>query len=179
MSLTLRRPQSSDYQALALWLPNAVACLRWAGPRVLFPFSVAELPSLLAVADGESYCLAEGNATATAFGQHWVVAPGAVHLGRIIVSPAARGMGVGRSLCEQLISRATQSTGASTVTLRVYRDNKAAVALYSRLGFAPVESESTEEVQFMRVGVNMPIDTDPQQQKAVLQRSVVARSFLR
>ena len=164
MSLTLRPPQSSDYQTLALWLPDAVACLRWAGPRVLFPFSVAELPALLAVAGGESYCLAEGNAAASAFGQYWVVAPSAVHLGRIIVSPAARGMGVGRALCDQLISRAVQSTGASTVTLRVHRENEAAVTLYSRLGFVPVESESTEEVHYLSVGVNMSTYADTHHQ---------------
>lgn len=79
-----------------------------------------------------------------------MLTPGAVHLGRIILAPAARGKGLGRVLCRQLATRAVHSTGANTVTLRVYRDNPVAVALYTGLGFTPVESESDEDVLFMR-----------------------------
>ena len=61
-----------------------------------------------------------------------------VHLGRIIVSPAQRGRGKGRELCERLVARAVQATGAGAVTLRVYRDNETALGLYLRLGFRPV-----------------------------------------
>lgn len=74
---------------------------------------------------------------------------GAVHLGRVIVSPALRGTGAGRLLCEKLIARALESTGASRVTLRVYRDNKAARSLYASLGFSVVVSQSTAELLFM------------------------------
>jgi ribosomal protein S18 acetylase RimI-like enzyme len=48
------------------------------------------------------------------------------------------------------VTKAVQSTGANTVTLRVYRDNTVAVALYASLGFMPVESESDEDLFFMR-----------------------------
>jgi [ribosomal protein S18]-alanine N-acetyltransferase len=151
---TLRTPRPADYLAIASWVPDAAACIRWAGPRVLFPFAAAELPTLLSVAGGESLCLAETELAACGFGQYWVVNQGAVHLGRIIVSPASRGKGLGRELCRRLISRAIQATGAGAVTLRVYRDNPTALHLYSRLGFAPVEPESTEEVLFMEMRVN-------------------------
>jgi ribosomal protein S18 acetylase RimI-like enzyme len=53
-------------------------------------------------------------------------------------------------LCRQLATKAVQSTGASTVTLRVYRDNAAALALYASLGFTRVESDSDGDVLFMR-----------------------------
>jgi ribosomal protein S18 acetylase RimI-like enzyme len=141
--------QPADYNTIASWIPDAAACLRWAGPRLAFPFSAAELPALLTVAGGESYCLSDGEEPC-GFGQHWVVTPGAVHLGRIILSPAARGKGLGRVLCRQLATKAVQSTGANTVTLRVYHDNTVALALYASLGFTPVEPESDEEVLFMK-----------------------------
>jgi [ribosomal protein S18]-alanine N-acetyltransferase len=152
VSLTLRAPFPADYEELASWVPDAQACIRWAGPRVSFPLASATLSGLLEVAGACSYVLAEGAAGPVGFGQHWVLAPGAVHLGRIIVSPLARGRGLGRALCEPLIARALQFTGAGSVTLRVYRDNLAALRLYTGLGFVPVEAESTEAVLFMRFG---------------------------
>jgi len=152
--LTLRTPVPADYQALASWVPDAEACMRWAGPRVSFPLTPATLSGVLEVAGGFRYVLAEGAAGPVGFGQHWVLMPGAVHLGRIIVSPQARGRGLGRSLCEPLMARAVQSTGATSVTLRVYRDNVAAVRLYTGLVFVPVEAESTEQVLFMRSPAN-------------------------
>ena len=42
-------------------------------------------------------------------------------------------------------------TQASTVTLRVYRDNAVAIALYTSLGFSEQEEESTQELLFMRL----------------------------
>lgn len=150
MRTVLRIPEPADYPAIATWIPDAQSGERWAGPRVPFPFSAAELPSLLAVDGAVSYCLA-GEATGPlGFGQHWELTPGAVHLGRIVVSPAARGQGLGRRLCQLLITQAVRATGATAVTLRVYRDNAAALSLYSSLGFTPVEPASTEDVLFMR-----------------------------
>ena len=95
------------------------------------------------------------------FGQHFASQPSAVHLGRIIVSPAARGHGFGRQLCQKLIEQAFQTTGANAVTLRVYRDNPTALALYSSLGFSPVEAESTAEVFFMKMQANSSIERTP------------------
>jgi len=156
MNCTLRPPHASDFMAIASWIDNAETCIRWAGPRLPFPFSASELPALLALDDGQSFCLADGPATACGFGQYWVATPGAVHLGRIIVSPATRRQGLGRELCRQLMTRAAQETGAGAITLRVYRDNAAAVALYSSLGFKERETESTAVVLFMEAAVDRP-----------------------
>jgi ribosomal protein S18 acetylase RimI-like enzyme len=40
------------------------------------------------------------------FGQYWLTAPGTAHLGRIIVSPQARGRGLGRVLMQLLCAEA-------------------------------------------------------------------------
>jgi len=81
-----------------------------------------------------------------------------VHLGRIIVGPEFRGRGLGRELCVQLISAALQATTATAVTLRAYKDNLAAVALYSSLGFVEVASESTDDAVFMKMLANRSLE---------------------
>ena len=101
----------------------------------------------------ESYTLIDETSVICGFGQFWIAMPGAVHLGRIIVAPTKRGKGHGRSLCLQLINRAVEKTGASKITLRVYRDNKAAWSLYSALGFKVVDGKSTDDVMFMSAEV--------------------------
>jgi [ribosomal protein S18]-alanine N-acetyltransferase len=154
MSATLRIPEAADWQVIASWVWDAKSCLRWAGPLVPFPFTAAELPRLLAVSGGQSYCLAEGTASPVGFGQHRVRRPGAVHLARIIVAPAARGQGLGRLLCQLVIARAIEATSATEVTLFVFRDNIAALSLYSSLGFSAVEAESTQDGLFMRREAN-------------------------
>jgi limonene-1,2-epoxide hydrolase len=47
------------------------------------------------------------------------------------------------------MAAAVQATGAQALTLRVYRGNAVAHALYASLGFQPVPSQSTDEVLFM------------------------------
>jgi len=146
---TFREAQSSDYAAIASWLPDASATLRWAGPKVHFPFTSAELEEQVQVAGGGSYVLVN-QLDSVAFGQFWLLAPGAVHLGRLIVGPGHRRRGFGRVLCSQLISVAVRRTGARAVSLRVYRDNLVARNLYSSLGFQEVPAESDDQVLFLR-----------------------------
>lgn len=156
MKASLRTPETSDYVAIASWIPNADAGLRWAGPRLPFPFSASDLPALLAVPGGgeSSYSLVDESGIPFGFGQHWVLHPGNVHLGRIIVSPVYRGRGLGRALCQELISAGLRSTAATAVTLRAYRDNLVAVGLYASLGFVEVTEESTDDVLFMKMPAN-------------------------
>src|SRR5215472_13172181 len=156
MNATLRLPELADYELIASWVPDAQSCLLWAGPRVRFPFTAAELPSLLLPPGehGQSYCLAESGANLLGFGQYLIRKPGAVHLARLIISPAFRGKGFGRLLCQLLRARALQATGANEVTMAVFRDNVVALSLYSNLGFSAVEAECSEKVLSMRVEAN-------------------------
>lgn len=132
------------------WIPDEVACIRWGGPSMTFPLSAAGLPAMLAVENGQGFTLADGGLP-LAFGQFWITTPGSVHLGRILVAPSARGRGIGTVLCRQLMARGIEETGASCVTLRVYPDNAAAIALYSGLGFEPDRALCTHELLFMRM----------------------------
>jgi len=73
-----------------------------------------------------------------------------IHLGRIIVAPQARGRGLGSVLMTRLCAEAIRHADVVQLTLNVYRDNAAAVALYRDLGFAGSEDASTPELLFMR-----------------------------
>jgi [ribosomal protein S18]-alanine N-acetyltransferase len=163
MKASLRKPEANDYVAIASWIPNAAAGLRWAGPRLAFPFSASDLPTLLAVPGGgeSSYSLIDESGIPCGFGQHWVLQPGNVHLGRIIVAPGFRGRGLGRVLCQQLVSAGLRATSATAVTLRAYRDNAVAVGLYASLGFIEVTEESTDEVLFMKMPANPSFNGPP------------------
>ncbi len=153
MTISLRAPVTADYDALQAWIPDSKACLHWAGPRIRFPFTAAELQQQLAVADTESFTLTDSGPVTLGFGQVWLRDGDAARLMRIIVAPPLRGLGVGRSLCRLLIGHAADVIGARAVTLAVYRDNVAALALYRGLGFVPVDSRSTEESLVMRLDV--------------------------
>jgi ribosomal-protein-alanine N-acetyltransferase len=152
--LELRTPTRADYEVLATWITDAQACLRWAGPRVPFPFAAADLEAhLVTPHGGGSHVLAHGQGAPVAFSQHWQAVAGAVHLGRLIVAPASRGGGVGRLLVQKTISLASRRFGVGIVTLRVYRDNTTALGLYRSLQFAEDPSSSDDETAFMRAEV--------------------------
>lgn len=162
VELHLLPAQPGNYAILPDWIPDARACTRWAGPLLKFPLNPATLAEDLAVGGSTSYFLRTAETGANAapahspllgFGQHRIITPGAVHLGRILIAPGARGNGLGRVLCSRLIARAVAATGAAHVTLRVYRDNPAAIALYQQLGFETIAAESDEAVFFMRASV--------------------------
>lgn len=159
MTASLRPPTSSDYETIASWIPDADACLRWAGSLVPYPFPVSQLPHLLAVEDSESFCLGRGDRIPVGFGQLWLRDNGAVRLMRIIVSPKVRGQGLGRELCRLLIARAVDVAGADKINLAVYRDNVVAVSLYQSLGFIPVASRCTAELLFMTLAPGSRINT--------------------
>lgn len=149
--LTLRPPQADDYVALAGWVPDAAAALRWAGPLVRWPFSAELLPQLLAAPQSTSRVLAiSDDDTPLGFGQYWPRDDGAVHLGRLITAPGLRRQGHGCTLLQRLMAEALSATGAARVTLRVYRDNAAAMSLYQRLGFQGMPELSDDQVLFMQ-----------------------------
>ncbi|PSD27888.1 N-acetyltransferase, partial [Stenotrophomonas maltophilia] len=97
----------------------------------------------------DGWLLAE-NGMRVGFGQAWRTQPDTMHLGRLLVAPQARGCGLGRRLVHALIEQAFQSDAVERLTLRVYRDNAAAVALYRTLGFEPVDAASTPALLFMQ-----------------------------
>ncbi len=149
MSLHLRPAQTHDYDVIASWIEDGRACARWAGPSLAFPFEPGSLAALLAKPDSHSLVLVDAADTVLGFAQFWKRDAQRVHLGRIIIDPAARGSGYGAVLCGRLMQQALAATGLPVLSLRVYRDNPGALHLYQRLGFLPVEADSDAEVLAM------------------------------
>lgn len=86
---------------------------------------------LVAVADGRAVGYALGSMQAgDAHG--WIIS--------LVVDPRHQGGRIGRLLAEELIGR-LEARGAGETWLHVSPANAAAVALYGKLGFAPVREE--------------------------------------
>jgi ribosomal-protein-alanine N-acetyltransferase len=149
-SPALRPPQAADYAAIGTWVPDADSCVRWAGPKLKFPFDPQKLPQLLAEPGAHSFVLSRGQADALGFCQFWVREPGVAHLARIILAPSARGQGMAATLCRLLMAEAARTVDAKAFTLRVYRDNHPALATYEGLGFVTVPDRSDERIFFMQ-----------------------------
>jgi ribosomal-protein-alanine N-acetyltransferase len=160
MTCSLRSPCPSDYELIGSWVTDARQCLLWAGPSIPFPFSGPDLPRLIAsapaVVPGEmstSYVLAVDPATsseAVGFGQLVRQDRTPFRLARLIIAPSRRGSGLGVSLCRLLIEKAQSVAEAELVCLFVYRDNVAAIHVYSKLGFVEAPSQPGSQVMAMR-----------------------------
>jgi ribosomal-protein-alanine N-acetyltransferase len=133
-------------------VPDAETCIRWAGPKLKFPFSPPQLPQLLAEPGAHSFVLSRGQARALGFCQFWVRDPGVAHLARIILAPVGTRPGPGAPHCALLMAEAAHSRRrqrlhacASTAT------TIPALAIYEGLGFVAVPVErSDERIFFMR-----------------------------
>lgn len=150
MTVSLRLPVAADYFVVAGWIADAAACARWAGPQLAYPFDPGQLSQLLQVEPGASHVLCREDGAIIGFGQYRLRQPGVAHLCRIAIAPQARGAGLGKKLCSLLLDEAVRAHGVGAATLRVYRDNPAARAIYAGLGFVEVEAESTPEVLWMQ-----------------------------
>lgn len=73
---------------------------------------------------------------------------------RIIVAPDKRGLGLGACLCRLLLAKASADPEVERLTLGVYRDNPAAIALYSKLGFAERAPHPRPEIMAMERAVD-------------------------
>lgn len=94
--------------------------------------------------DVQPYVLCEGDVP-LGYGEVWRdQEEQEVELARILVKPANRGKGVGRQLVSLLLEQA-KLTGYPDAFVRVYPENRAAIACYLRAGFAPVSAEAQQQ----------------------------------
>lgn len=160
MNLTFRPAEISDLSTVLSWVPDAEACIIWAGPKIRYP-AVAESAWLDIEASRENtFSLVKTGGDLVGFGQAMLRECCVVHLARIIVDPALRGRGYGRLLCLRLMEVAEKRIPVRRFTLNVYKTNKAAISLYRSLGFAKQEQQDSEDALFMSMPTNNSVKTD-------------------
>lgn len=129
---------------LMSWLDSESACRQWGGPWFQYPFTAEsfsrdcrwqELPTFVLQGEGERML---------AFGQYYNRL-NHCHLGRLVVSPQYRGMGVGRQLIVNLVSHGSDALGLERCSLFVLKDNHAALALYEKMGFTKTDYPEQEQ----------------------------------
>ena len=135
MELILLPAVPEHLRAVLHWINSAEELRLWGGPLLTFPPDVGKTWREIGAEDGNTFVLLDAAGSVAGFGQVLAHGSGVSHLGRIIVSPALRGQGVGRLLCEQLIAAALERHHPERITLNVYKSNTSAVELYRSLGF--------------------------------------------
>ncbi|MEQ9104817.1 MAG: GNAT family N-acetyltransferase [Rhodothermales bacterium] len=153
----MRPATHADLATVAGWIGSEDDCRRWAGPRISWPFTLAELSEEIGFDRYTSlaFCARRENNTTghrdtdggdlVAFGQLVRKERHRFHLGRLIVAPDLRGQGFGRRLVMALMDHAVEQ-GASGISLNVDPANEAAIRLYSALGFVEQSRPHDEPV---------------------------------
>lgn len=151
MDYSLQTATLQDLQTVLTWIATPRALRFWGGPGLTFPPRAEAVWQAIEATDENSFSLMDRKVNLAAFGQTLIREPGTVHLARIIVSPALRGKGIGRILCQELIGAGVERYQAAAMSLNVYKDNRAALSLYQSLGFAIVSEDSKNNWYSMRL----------------------------
>lgn len=121
-------------------------------PKAAFPLAPFQLQE--AIAQRSDSTVVELDGQVAAFANFYRrESGGSCAIGNVIVSPAARGLGVGRYLIEQMIRLAFSRHCAAEVTVSCFNDNAAGLLLYARLGFEPYAIEERQNKQGRRVAL--------------------------
>lgn len=145
--LELRRVGPDVQHALAEFFADLVA----AGDERAFhphPFTPEAAAERAGYAGLDVFCVAVAGGRVLGYGmlRGWDEGFSVPSLG-IAIHPAARGIGLGRTVMAYLHSEARRR-GAIRVRLKVYPDNAAAVALYRSLGYEFTGTEDGQMVGF-------------------------------
>ena len=146
-----------DLEIVLSWVRTPESLKLWGGPALTFPPLAPRIWQEMNASPQNTFSFVDQGGNIAGFGQIFFHEPQTVHLARIIVSPAVRGKGVGRLLCQQLIRAGITNYRASECTLNVYKDNAPAVSLYLSLGFTIV----LEDPQHNWFRMSLQLDRQP------------------
>lgn len=143
-NLSFAPAQLLDAQAASSWITSKEALLLFAGPGLTYPMTAEGL--LATTAQGWNVMALRVDNVPRGIACYTRRSTETAHLGRILVDPQARGLGLGRALVEQLVKHVTALTDVRRVTLNVYEHNDPAINLYSALGFVVTETVAASSV---------------------------------
>ncbi len=132
---------NQDLVGVFRWFNSEKSVFYWGGPGVSYPLQIKRFKTESKFEKSHSYVLKQGRQL-LAFGQIYNRLDHC-HLGRLVVSPAYRGQGVGGQLIMALLSEGQKILGLSRGSLFVLSDNKAALKLYQKMDFVVTEYPKT------------------------------------
>ena len=151
MPLTHRPIEEKDIQVIC-GFPQSEDELFFLFPKAAFPLTTSQLQNAIAQRSDSTVVELGGKVVAFANFYRWE-AGGCCSIGIVIVSPAARGRGVGRYLIEQMIGLASSRHQAAEVTVSCFNQNVAGLLLYPKMGFQPYAVEERQDKKGSRVAL--------------------------
>ena len=143
MLLTYRPIAEKDIQVIC-GFPQSEDELFFLFPKAVFPLTPLQLQDVIEQRSDSTVVELSGEIVAFANFYRWE-SGGRCSIGNVIVSPAARGRGVGSYLIEQMIGLAFSKHQASEVTVSCFNQNVAGLLLYPKLGFQPYAVEERQD----------------------------------
>ncbi|MDH7482967.1 MAG: GNAT family N-acetyltransferase [Armatimonadota bacterium] len=151
MPLTHRPVAEKDIRIICGFPQNADE-LFFFFPKADYPLTSSQLQDAIAQRSDSTVVELDGEVVAFANFYRWEVG-GCCSIGNVIVSPEARGKGVGRYLIEQMIGIAHSKYRAAEVTISCFNQNVAGLLLYPKLGFQPYAIEERRDKKGNRVAL--------------------------
>jgi ribosomal protein S18 acetylase RimI-like enzyme len=151
MPLTHRPVAEKDIHVIC-GFPQSEDELFFLFPKSEFPLTPSQLQDAIAQRADSTVVELGGEVVAFANFYRWE-AGGRCSIGNVVVSPAARGRGVGRYLIEQMSGLAFSKHQAAEVTVSCFNQNVAGLLLYPKLGFLPYAIEERKDKNGNRVAL--------------------------
>lgn len=150
-TVTFQRFDESQLPELMTWFGGRAALLTWGGPEFRYPCTPESFRDDAKVRILPTWALVE-DGVLVGFGQCYLRV-GRCHLGRLAISPARRGGGLGTRLIVELAGWGRCEFRSDTFSLFVIPANTRARRLYERLGFVetpyPEPSPATDGFVYM------------------------------
>jgi len=151
MPLAHRPVEEKDLPLICVF-PRSEDELFFLFPKASHPLTPSQLRD--AIAQRSDSTVVELNSEVVGFANfyRWETG-GRCSIGNVIVSPAARGRGVGRYLIEWMIDLAFSKHQAAEVTVSCFNQNVAGLLFYPKLGFRPYAVEERQDRKGNRVAL--------------------------
>lgn len=151
MSL-IHRPVAEQDIRLICGFPQSEDELFFLFPKATFPLTPSQLQDSIAQRADSTVVELDGEVVAFANFYRWE-AGGSCSVGNVVVSPAARGRGVGHYLVERMKELAFSKYEAAEVAISCFNQNVPGLLLYWKLGFQPYSVEERTDKKGKRVAL--------------------------
>jgi RimJ/RimL family protein N-acetyltransferase len=137
--LELRPFVQADDDEVSSWFADAGELRFFAGPTLVWPPDTRQWDELRSDPEISAWTAVFGDDPTIPIGHGELVSESArvVRLARIAITPALRGEGLGREMCQGLLDKAREA-GFQRIGLSVFPENASAIRAYRALGFVAV-----------------------------------------